>query len=71
MFRRPRSLVLFLLVALAGTFAIPDIADARSRQRRNYAEEWRQEELEDEEESQEPEVIERGKRDEDDEAEDQ
>jgi uncharacterized protein HemX len=48
MFRRPRSLVLFLLVALAGTFAIPDIADARSRQRRNYAEEWRQEELEDE-----------------------
>lgn len=45
---RPRLLSAACLVVLAGSFALPEPADARSSSRRNYAEEWRQEEREEE-----------------------
>lgn len=46
MLRCPRSLALFFLAVFVALFAMPEDADARSRQRRNYADEWRQEERE-------------------------
>jgi hypothetical protein len=45
---RPRLPIAACLLALAGSFALPVPADARGSSRRNYADEWRQEEREEE-----------------------
>ncbi|MCZ6784699.1 MAG: hypothetical protein O7G30_15470 [Proteobacteria bacterium] len=46
---RPLSLTAFFIVVLAGSFALPEPAEARgSSRRRNYADEMRHDQLEDE-----------------------
>lgn len=45
---RPLSLTTAFLLTMAGNFALPMPADARGSSRRNYADEWRREEREEE-----------------------